>query len=1480
MTSPHPRRLLGRALSLCLSAATVSALCFAVPAGAQTIDNPDCVPVDGVLREDSESSAVDLAAACGVEVLIESSQDYTKRSFAQPEGTIASEFSMLPQWVPDETGVWVDADPTIEPALDGTLGTVATTMDMEFGSAGQSVIVTATTTDAESVSLSWSEPLPQPEVEGATVRYPEVMPGVDLEVYAEVASFSYALVVKTAEAAANEDLERIELGLDTVGLEVDTDDSAETALLTDAEGEVAISVSEPWMWDSSAVDAGAPELSAPMELEIDADSVAVIPDQSVLTDPEAEYPVYIDPEFEDNGASFENVYSQKTGITCGSGSEMCTGKQTWEYDGAYGYWRTAMKFSGLAAVSGRDIQQASVWITQTHTGGANAAQTVRLYAMDWWDFSASTSWNTYNNQLVSLVATDSVPTSNTGAGESNQTIAWADSRTATRIQAIADSGSNTAVFGVVSGSGQSQEDNMNYWRKLDPSTAKLKVWHAPLKPKNLYTIDGSALTDDACSTSAPGPTINTLTPSLKATAPADLETTNTLKFYVYNRNGVPDDHLRKIEVPGVAANQAVTVTVPSGVLERGKTYRWNSRIEDSDGDSTRTSDFTGYCYFTVNSLPSTPIGLSTDGLGCGTQTAPTVFTSLSPKLAATPSDPDGGYVTARFQVYSEATAWLKDWEFSSQSGVIASTVVTAPAEGLYKWRAATEDAFATSAWSGYCWVRIDTTAPEPPDVVQVTANPLPGQSAEFEFIGGTDVRSFSYSFDSGTVKTVSAMTGRAGVSISIPSTGSINHTLRVWAWDVPVGSSGNDSSPTTYKFIAIATPPAEALGTWRFDGDLLDDAGTGDLAAVSTATYGADQEGRSESAAVFDGTDASCVRSGGPVVNTLESTTFAAWVRVDAAAAAGHTLMNVTGSIRSNLKLSATADGRWVFSTASADAVEHVWTKSQTATGAVQYGAWTHVAGVYDAPSEHLRLYVNGDLSASARITNEPWAAGGVFSVGCGAMQDGSSFGWSTGSIDEAAVFQQALTGEQIQNLMTGEGLAPGLQAWYPLRGDGLDESGRGGDLAAMPVTPDWTVDQHGRPDSALEFDGSVCPTSNTVPVRTDSAFSVSAWVRLDDDHANLHPRIFSFNGTSAFSVMTKYNSTSQKWNVSVTNQDVDSPTWGTGAVSDDIVPENIWTHIAVAIDPDNNLIELFVNGEPAGSGTIATAWAPWRASEFVIGCDGRTDGTRMNQWDGAISDVRVWRGVLDANEIGADSTEQVAAWSLDDTVGGADEWATSTSSNALAFAAGNPVWHANRYNRCGKAYGIDLPIEQHAFTDDAVLRTDESFTVSAWAKIDDQDGNHVVVSQATDQKSSFYLAYLADSDTWQFALKGYNGTNAKWSLVNSLETPVTGRWYHLAGVYDLGENKIRLYVDGVLQGEVDAPANPWHGDGPLLIGANGSTDGTRWAYMNGSIDQVQAWSGALDPLEIAATSADRPQVELSPIDCSVEDGGDDDIED
>lgn len=1430
-----------------------------VAAMAEGQDPLECGDDEKPARD--EGQALDQATACGSEVLILDSRDYKSRSYAQPDGTIATELFTAPRWVPNDAGEWVDADPAVIEAEDGNLQSKATVVDLEFGSEGDTDFVSAVNQDGESVSLSWAEPLPEPVVEGTTVRYSEVLPDVDLEVYSKVDSFSYSLVVKTSEAASRAELERVELDLRTEGLSVDSDAQSDTAVLRDDRGEDAFSVAQPQMWDSSKTGDGEPGRVTPMELEIDGDSVAVVPDDELLGDPEAEYPIFIDPEFIDTGANYKNVYSEKTGITCGGDNVMCTGRQTWKTDNTYGHWRSAMRFYGLNTLQNREIQQATVWIDQIHTGAAGGAlQTVRLASMRPFGMGETLTWDEFNGKIGGEVARARVATSNDNYGESDQRIQWADSKTASQIQHWVDIGENAATFSVISGADWNEEEKHDYWRKLDSDSAKLKVWHAPVKPTGLK-VEG-----EHCSTSAPGAVIDTVTPALTAIAPPSLESDNQFQFYVMNRDDDPDAKLEKIIVDDVGNSQSVSVRISAGKLQRGKTYRWNSRASDSDGNSKRTGEFTNYCYFTVNSLPEVPSQLQTDWATCGSKTDPTLVTTSTPKLSVVPHDPDGGAVQVKYRFYRETGDNIKEWSRDAKDGVVESNRLTQnliDADGLYRWRAATLDSFTTSPWSQYCWLRVDTTAPEPPDIVQMTENPTSGDAVQFELVGSNEVTAFEYVLEGQPKKTVQTDTGRHKIEVT-PTTSSVDHVLQVSAID----AAGNTSSPTKEWFTTIGVQPAEANGTWRFDGDLADDADVNDLSSVGSEIYGDDRKGRSQAAAVFDGSDESCVRADSAIVDTTDSFTIAGWVNVPDKQSAEMAIMDVTGNNASRLKLALTPDGQWAAVMLPTDTANTPAVSVLAESSVTEYGTWTHLAGVYDVAAERLRLYVNGSLEGSNQVTIETWKAEGVFSVGCGVTADGAVFNPMTGSVDDAVVFPQVLTSSRIAALMEGDGLPAGLQAWYPLRGDGEDHSRKGNDLEGMPASPVWGDDQYGRAGSSLQFDGSVCPKSGTVPVRSDSGFSVSAWVKLDPNHVDEHPRVFSFYGQQHFSVILKFNSSTGSWNSAVTASDNPDAGWGHGAEGTEIAIKGEWVHLAVVLDADDSKISLYADGALAGSGSISQDWDTWRASTFAIGC-----GVNGNEWEGSITDVKVWRGTLSADDVSATHVERTSMWEMDEAGQGGDQWGT----HDLSFE-GTPGWEVDRFNKCWAMYGLKLGGTDYAYTSNPVVATDESFTVAAWARVDDLSDYRTVMSQSAETYGAFNLNYNPVVGRFQFSMPQTDSEDAGWTRVVANEAPyideaeARGHWYHLVGQVDLGAGVIRLYVDGELQGEAPVVDSPWKADGPVTIGAADQLGGMR-NFMVGGIDEVRVWSGAVDSETIADIASVRPQFEIDPdqADCSEE---------
>ena len=162
----------------------------------------------------------------------------------------------------------------------------------------------------------------------------------------------------------------------------------------------------------------------------------------------------------------------------------------------------------------------------------------------------------------------------------------------------------------------------------------------------------------------------------------------------------------------------------------------------------------------------------------------------------------------------------------------------------------------------------------------------------------------------------------------------------------------------------------------------------------------------------------------------------------------------------------------------------------------------------------------------------------------------------------------------------------------------------------------------------------------------------------------------------------------------------------------------------------------------------------------------------------------------------------------------------------------------------------------QYARTAGPVLDTSQSFSVSAWARITNTTGDHVVAAQAGTTASGFILEYQHSASRWAFA--GVSADVASPAVnfsVTSAAAPTLGAWTLLTGTYDAATRTASLYVNGVPQGSQVAAAPTWNATGPLMIGADWS-GGTASAFLAGSVSNAEVWQRVLQPSEVA-TMAD-----------------------
>ncbi len=160
---------------------------------------------------------------------------------------------------------------------------------------------------------------------------------------------------------------------------------------------------------------------------------------------------------------------------------------------------------------------------------------------------------------------------------------------------------------------------------------------------------------------------------------------------------------------------------------------------------------------------------------------------------------------------------------------------------------------------------------------------------------------------------------------------------------------------------------------------------------------------------------------------------------------------------------------------------------------------------------------------------------------------------------------------------------------------------------------------------------------------------------------------------------------------------------------------------------------------------------------------------------------------------------------------------------------------------------GLSFDGAGEADTGQSLVRTDGSYSVSAWAKLDVADGGfQTVVSQDTGGNSAFFLQYSGQDQRWAMS---FVGTRAL-----SPTKPVPGQWYHLTGVRDAAAGTLSLYVDGQRVATKDvctAPAT----EGSLVIG-RGQYGSNEVDHMRGDVDDVRVFDRALSDAEVAELAA------------------------
>ncbi|WP_433041774.1 LamG-like jellyroll fold domain-containing protein [Dactylosporangium sp. CS-033363] len=397
-----------------------------------------------------------------------------------------------------------------------------------------------------------------------------------------------------------------------------------------------------------------------------------------------------------------------------------------------------------------------------------------------------------------------------------------------------------------------------------------------------------------------------------------------------------------------------------------------------------------------------------------------------------------------------------------------------------------------------------------------------------------------------------------------------------------------------------------------------------------------------------------------------------------------------------------------------------------------------------------------------------------------------------------------------------------------------------------------WVADhaedklEHG---TYLRSNGGYQRVSTSGPVvDTTRSYTVSAWARLTGSTLpTTNEPVVTAAGTRVSAFNLSYGPTTQSWGftVSTADNETTNTSW-VRAASATPARLGVWTHLAGVYDAGSKKAMMYVNGVKVAEKPVTSVWKA--GGPLDIGSVLWT-GSSGTPFHGDIDDVRAYNRVVAPEEFVGLTRRAEAWWSFDDGLSTtADRTGNGRSATLVDGTAVSPGF---------TGHGVSLNgTNSQVTTAGPAVRTDGSFTVSAWVRLLRGENWQTVVSQDGTRISGFFLKYNGGQKRWEFHLPGQDADNPAWATgVLSTEPARIGEWTHLAGVYDAERQQVQLWVDGALQGTATA-APQWNATGPLVIG-RGKTSGTAVDFLYGDIDEVMAHTGALNAQQIAVL-ADR----------------------
>jgi hypothetical protein len=457
-------------------------------------------------------------------------------------------------------------------------------------------------------------------------------------------------------------------------------------------------------------------------------------------------------------------------------------------------------------------------------------------------------------------------------------------------------------------------------------------------------------------------------------------------------------------------------------------------------------------------------------------------------------------------------------------------------------------------------------------------------------------------------------------------------------------------------------PTDGLVGWWPFNGNANDESGNGNDGVVNGATLAEDRFGNIGFAFEFNGAGSNIVVSNSSSLNPTELS-LSVWIyplgdnlcvmkksNVTNAAEYGYGIThNDFFFFQRGLKT------QFGFTDCTAVNDEDAFWSEY---GIVPNNAWTMLSVTIDG-NGLIRQFINGALVLTQQA--QP-----LFS--CNSANSTLRFGgqhwdndpeWFEGIIDDIAIYNRALSEQEIQNLYTGQcpaissncsslpsNLQQGLVGYWPFCGNANDESGNGNDGVVNGAT--LSEDRFGNAAHAYNFNGLdnfIDLGSSSSLNSLDTNFTISAWIND-----------FSTEGLStiiachAADVNWRYLLRSIGDSISSGFVRVDINNWADNHTSAGTIESNIWTNITII--RNDNLFQTFINGTLSSS--IDVPLTPIGGySENAITKIGVAwpSAPNFEYFQGLLDDIGIWNRALTPEEVQELYTLDACTFTVYDTL-------------------------------------------------------------------------------------------------------------------------------------------------------------------------------------------------------------------------------------